>query len=90
MKFLVIVHAQSPLGQAYWDLYPKVRVGPEQHLGIVCTEMDASNPLYMFVRTEPNSQGALRQALHLPHGNVLLVLQYAENETPQIGFVQSK
>jgi hypothetical protein len=86
MKFIVVIHAHSAVGQAYGHLYPKAKVGEESHVALACTEMDASNLVYMFVRTEPSPQGAVRQALHLPHGSVLFVVQYAEGEKPPLGF----
>lgn len=87
MKYIVIVHSQSAVGLGYAHLFPQVKVGSETHVGLVCTEMDACNLQYMFVRTEPNSQGAKRQALHLPHGSVLFVVQYAEDEPLPVGFL---
>lgn len=86
MKFIVVIHRDSHIGQAYAALFPSVKVGDQCHVGLACTEMDVNNPLYMFVRTAPTPQGAIRQGLHLPHGSVLFVVQYAENEKPQIGF----
>lgn len=86
MKFIVVVEASSPFGLAYAELHHPVQVGQQRHVGVVCTEMDVSNPHYMFLRTEPNSLGAVRQAIHLPHGSVLFAIQYAEGEKPQIGF----
>ena len=86
MKFLVVIDALSPFGRAYQDLCPVAKVGTEDHVALPCTEIDLSNPVYMFVRTEPTTQGLVYQALHLPHGNVLFVVQYAEGEKPQLGF----
>lgn len=86
MKYIVVINANSAIGRGYANLFPAARVGQEIHVAMTCTEMNADNPHYMFVRTEPTPQGATHQALHLPHGNVLFVIQYSEDEKPPAGF----
>ena len=86
MKYIVVINRNSPVGQAYQHRFPVAKVGDESHVAFCCTEMDASNPHYMFVKTEQTPQGSKRQSLHLPHGSVLFVIQYAETEPMPIGF----
>ena len=87
MKFMVVIDRHSPVGQTYSEWLPHVRSGETHHPVFLCTEMDASNPWYMFVRTESTKKYTGDQSIHLPHGSVLFVVQYAEGETPPIGFV---
>jgi hypothetical protein len=86
MKFLVVIDRDSPIGQAYDAWLPHVLVGQHRHPAFVCTAMDPSNPWYMFVRTEPTTKHPAHQSIHLPHGSVLFVVQYAEDEQAPFGF----
>lgn len=86
MKYIVVIRRDSPVGQAYHHLFPSIQIGDQSHVGLACTEMDASNPVYMFVRTAQTAQGSVDQSLHLPHGNVLFVVQYDQDQKAPVGF----
>ena len=86
MKFIVVIDARSPFGRAFAGVYEAAKVGTETHLALECDQMDASNVHYMYVHTCRTTAGGGNQSLHIPHSAVLFVVQFAEGQTPQIGF----
>jgi len=77
MKYIVAVHAHSAVGYACAPTQLRVRVGVETHVGLDCSEIDTSNPTYLYVKTLPNERGGQAQQLQFPHAAVLFIVHYA-------------
>ena len=87
MEYLVIIDGQSPVGLGYAQRSDPVKMGEQQHVGLTCSEIDRDNPHYIFVRTVPIPPATSGQSLHIPHGNVLLIVEYDRDERRPPGFV---
>lgn len=87
MKYLVLIDSRSMFGKAFSDVYESAKIGQETHLQLDCDQIDLSNVHYTYVHTCRTTAGNGNQSLHIPHSAVLFVVQYAEGQKPQIGFV---
>lgn len=83
MKYIVAVHANSAIGYACAEQQLRIRVGVETHVGFECTEIDTSNPTYLYLKTAPNERGGAPQQLQVPHTAVLFIAHYdADGQRP--------
>jgi hypothetical protein len=48
--------------------------------------IDTNNPYYIFATRSLKMEGATHQSLYLPHGSVVMIVQYDENADRPIGF----
>jgi hypothetical protein len=82
MKYVVAIHAHSPVAYAYAGTALRVKVGVETHLGFDCSEIDTSNPTYLYVKTLPNEHGGVQRQLQFPHSAVLFIVHYDDTQRP--------
>ena len=61
-------------------------MGAETHVGFDCSEIDTSNPTYLYVKTLPNERGGVEQQLQFPHSAVLFIAHYDAGGGPPAGF----
>jgi hypothetical protein len=86
VKFLVVLHKDSVVGQTLGGKAGCVKAGDDIHPALVCDEMDPSHPHYMFARTIEDF-GQVRQSLFIPHGSVQYVVRFDEKDPNPVGFV---
>ena len=79
MNYIVAVHAHSAIGYACAPTQLRVSVGAETHVGLDCSEIDTSNPVYLYAKTLPNQRGGVEQQLQFPHSAVLFIVHYDAN-----------
>ena len=83
MNYIVAVHTHSAVGYAYAENQLRIRVGAETHVAFDCSDIDTSNPTYLYLKTLPNARGGSQQQLQLPHSAVLFIAHYeADGERP--------
>ena len=89
MKYIVAVHAHSAIGYACAQSQHRIQVGAETHVAFECSEIDTSNPTYLYVKTVPNESGGVVQQLQFPHAAVLFIVHADGSGEPPAGFALS-
>jgi hypothetical protein len=86
MRYIVAVHANSAIGYACAQSHGRIQVGAETHVAFECSEIDTSNPSYLYVKTVPNERGGVEQQLQFPHSAVLFIVHAHGSRERLIGF----
>jgi len=92
MQFLVFLRAGSDAASMYADNNDGIqRAGVNGELPILhCTDVQHDLPNYLFLVREfqsPTTKELSHQTLYVPHGDVSLILRFAEDPPKGFGFV---
>ena len=90
MRYIIVIDANSAAGAIYAkgsnDGF--ITDGHVQHPVLDCTEIETSSPYYIFAKRSLNAVGESHQSLYLPHGSVVMVVGYADEQGRPVGFVR--
>jgi hypothetical protein len=89
MRYLIVLDCHSPVGEIYAsgtnDGFVK-GPGGLKHPVLDCTEIETHNPHYIFAK-RPLKEPGLHQSLYLPHGSVVQIVVYDDQQARPPGFV---
>ena len=87
-KYLLILDCRSTIGSIYLNGNNDGTVtdGKLNHPLLDCTEIKMNNPYYIFAIRSLKKEGASHQSVYLPHGSVVAIYQYAEEQGYPPGF----
>ena len=86
MKYLVVIHQDSVLGQHYAQGHQTLSSGGKQHTVLLCSKVDADHPYYLHITTQKTNT-AIAQTIHVPHHIVQFVVEDEGGEKRPPGFV---
>lgn len=89
MRYLVVLDANSVIGRIYakGNNDGIVNDGRLDHPVLDCTDLVTDSPYYIFATHSLKKEGGSHQSVFLPHGSVVAIYQYAENDPHPLGFV---
>ena len=88
MLYMVILDANSPVGEMYAagdnDGFTS---GPTRNPILTCTEIATDSPYYIYAKRILKKEAGSHQSLFLPHGSIVMILQYDEKDPNPLGFL---
>ena len=89
MRYLVILDARSATGSIYASGNNDgfVRDGELRHPFLDCSEVVTDAPYYLFAKRDRSRQGQSYQSMYIPHGSIVYIHCYADEEPRPIGFM---
>jgi hypothetical protein len=90
MRYLVVLDARTPIGGIYASGSNDgfADDGELKHPILDCTEVTTDSP-YLFAKRDRSEQGKSYHLVHIPHGCVVAVYCYADDDPKPIGFAPS-
>jgi len=90
MRYFVVLDLRSAIGSIYENGNNDgfVTDGKMKHPVLDCTEIAIDSPYYLFATRDMSKTGRSHQHLHIPHGSIVAIHHYAEEEKP-VGFMTS-
>lgn len=88
MRYLVGLDANSTTGKLFLannDGF--MNDGTQDHPLLECSDLGFDNPYYIYAIRDTRKAGGKHQSLYLPHGNVILIVEFDKKVRPPMGFL---